>query len=130
MGWYQRVFVGTGRAPAVLMLIGFLVTFAVTRAITRRIRARASAARTQPQFRDKRPHRQPADPSRQVSVCRTPHLGGSFLPARALFLVRNCLCCPPSPREAGLPLIAQYLTPRVLTWPYAPVGALVPAREH
>ena len=48
MGWYQRVFVGTGRAPAVWMLIGFLVTFAVTRAITRRIRARAAAARTQP----------------------------------------------------------------------------------
>ena len=116
MGWYQRVFAGTGRAPAVLMLIGFLVTFAVTRAITRRIRARASAARTQPpdpgrgglsdlyiggvhvhhqvwgillvlasgllQFRDKRPHRQPADPSRQVSACRAPYLPcRSVLPA-------------------------------------------------
>ena len=42
MGWYQRVFVDTGRAPAVWMLIGFLVTFAVTRGITRRIHAKAA----------------------------------------------------------------------------------------
>ena len=48
MGWYQRVFVGTGRAPAVWMLIGFLVTFAVTRGITRRIRAKAAAAQARP----------------------------------------------------------------------------------
>ena len=40
MGWYQRVLARTGRAPAVWMLIGFLVTFAATRAITHRIRAR------------------------------------------------------------------------------------------
>ena len=42
MGWYQRVFVDTGRAPAVWMLIGFLLTFAVTRGITRRIHAKAA----------------------------------------------------------------------------------------
>jgi hypothetical protein len=42
VGWYQRVFVDTGRAPAVWMLIGFLVTFAVTRGITRRIHAKAA----------------------------------------------------------------------------------------
>ena len=42
MGWYQRVFIDTGRAPAVWMLIGFLVTFAVTRGITRRIHAKAA----------------------------------------------------------------------------------------
>lgn len=41
-GWYQRVLVETGRAPAVWMLLGFLVTFAVTRGITRRIHARAA----------------------------------------------------------------------------------------
>jgi len=40
-GWYQRVLVDTGRAPALWMLLGFLVTFAVTRGITRRIHARA-----------------------------------------------------------------------------------------
>ncbi|HEX9063903.1 MAG TPA: hypothetical protein VF843_02280 [Streptosporangiaceae bacterium] len=44
MGWYQRVLVETGRAPAVWMLIAFLVTFAVTRAITRRIRRKAADA--------------------------------------------------------------------------------------
>lgn len=42
MGWYQRIFVDTGRAPAVWMLIGFLVTFAVTRGVTRRIHAKAA----------------------------------------------------------------------------------------
>jgi hypothetical protein len=42
VGWYQRIFVDTGRAPAVWMLIGFLVTFAVTRGITRRIHAKAA----------------------------------------------------------------------------------------
>jgi hypothetical protein len=42
VGWYQRVFVDTGRAPAIWMLIGFLVTFAVTRGITRRIHAKAA----------------------------------------------------------------------------------------
>jgi hypothetical protein len=42
VGWYQRVFVDTGRAPPVWMLIGFLVTFAVTRGITRRIHAKAA----------------------------------------------------------------------------------------
>jgi hypothetical protein len=42
VGWYQRVFVDTGRAPAVWMLIGFLLTFAVTRGITRRIHAKAA----------------------------------------------------------------------------------------
>lgn len=46
MGWYQRVFVATGRAPAVWMLIGFLVTFAVIRGITRRIRTKAAAPQT------------------------------------------------------------------------------------
>ena len=44
MGWYQRVLVDTGRAPAVWMLAAFLVTFAVTRTITRRIRSRAEAS--------------------------------------------------------------------------------------
>jgi len=41
-GWYQRVLVDTGRAPALWMLLGFLVTFFVTRGITRRIHARAA----------------------------------------------------------------------------------------
>ena len=41
-GWYQRVLVETGRAPAVWMLLGFLVTFLVTRGITRRIHAQAA----------------------------------------------------------------------------------------
>ena len=44
MGWYQRVLVDTGRAPAVWMLVAFLVTFAITRTITRRIRAQGEAA--------------------------------------------------------------------------------------
>lgn len=48
MGWYQRVFVDTGRAPAVWMLIGFLVTFAVTRGITRRIHAKAAGESQRP----------------------------------------------------------------------------------
>lgn len=48
MGWYQRVLVDTGRAPAVWMLIGFLVTFAVTRGITRRIHAKAAAQAERP----------------------------------------------------------------------------------
>jgi hypothetical protein len=48
VGWYQRVFVDTGRAPAVWMLIGFLVTFAVTRGITRRIHAKAAEDSPQP----------------------------------------------------------------------------------
>ena len=48
MGWYQRVFVDTGRAPAVWMLIGFLVTFAVTRGITRRIHAKAAEESPRP----------------------------------------------------------------------------------
>lgn len=43
MDWYQRVLVDTGRAPAVWLLIGFLLTFTVTRAITRRIHAKAGA---------------------------------------------------------------------------------------
>jgi len=42
VGWYQRVFTDTGRAPAIWILIGFLVTFAVTRGITRRIHAKAA----------------------------------------------------------------------------------------
>ena len=42
MWWYQRYLAGTGRAPAVWMLLGFLVTFAVTRGITRRIHAKAA----------------------------------------------------------------------------------------
>jgi hypothetical protein len=46
--WYQRVLVDTGRAPAVWLLIGFLVTFAVTRGITRRIHAKAAAPPGQP----------------------------------------------------------------------------------
>jgi hypothetical protein len=41
-GWYQRALVDTGRAPAVWLLLGFLVTFVVTRGITRRIHARAA----------------------------------------------------------------------------------------
>jgi len=48
VGWYQRVFVDTGRAPAVWMLIGFLVTFAVTRGITRRIHAKAAEESPRP----------------------------------------------------------------------------------
>jgi len=48
VGWYQRVLVDTGRAPAVWLLIGFLITFAVTRSITRRIHARAGAQPGQP----------------------------------------------------------------------------------
>lgn len=48
MGWYQRVFVNTGRAPAIWMLIGFLVTFAVTRGITRRIHAKAAGESQRP----------------------------------------------------------------------------------
>ncbi len=48
MGWYQRVFVDTGRAPAIWMLIGFLVTFAVTRGITRRIHAKAAGESQRP----------------------------------------------------------------------------------
>jgi len=46
--WYQRYLAGTGRAPAVWMLIGFLVTFAVTRGITRRIHAKAARGPGQP----------------------------------------------------------------------------------
>jgi hypothetical protein len=48
VGWYQHVFVDTGRAPAVWMLVGFLVTFAVTRGITRRIHARAAEESQRP----------------------------------------------------------------------------------
>jgi hypothetical protein len=48
VGWYQRVFADTGRAPAVWMLAGFLVTFAVTRGITRRIHAKAARESGQP----------------------------------------------------------------------------------
>ena len=48
MGWYQRVFVNTGRAPAIWMLIWFLVTFAVTRGITRRIHAKAAGESQRP----------------------------------------------------------------------------------
>ena len=48
MGWYQRIFVDTGRAPAIWMLIGFLVTFAVTRGITRRIHAKAAGESQRP----------------------------------------------------------------------------------
>jgi hypothetical protein len=48
VGWYQHVFVDTGRAPAVWMLIGFLVTFAVTRGITRRIHAKAAEQSQRP----------------------------------------------------------------------------------
>ena len=48
MGWYQRVFVDTGRAPAVWMLAGFLVTFAVTRGITRRIHAKSAGESQRP----------------------------------------------------------------------------------
>lgn len=44
MGWYERVLVETGRAPALWMLTAFLITFAITRTITRRIRARAEAS--------------------------------------------------------------------------------------
>jgi len=51
VGWYQRVFVDTGRAPAIWMLVGFLVTFAVTRAVTRRIRAKAAAEADEPDDR-------------------------------------------------------------------------------
>lgn len=46
-GWYQRVLVDTGRAPALWMLLGFLVTFAVTRGITRRIHAKAASDGTE-----------------------------------------------------------------------------------
>jgi len=48
VGWYQRFLAGTGRAPAVWMLIGFLVAFAVTRGITRRIHAKAARGPGQP----------------------------------------------------------------------------------
>ena len=51
---------------------------------------------------DKRPHRQPVDPGRQVSVCPAPHLPCcSLLPARALFLVLKCHCCPPASRSGA-----------------------------
>ena len=40
MSWYQEALVETGRAPALWLLVGFLVTFALTRFVTRRIRAR------------------------------------------------------------------------------------------
>jgi hypothetical protein len=42
VGWYQRVFADTGRAPAIWILIGFLVTFAITRGVTRRIHAKTA----------------------------------------------------------------------------------------
>ncbi|WP_062213207.1 hypothetical protein [Demequina oxidasica] len=38
MNWYTDNILDTGRAPALWLLIGFIVTFAVTRAITRKIR--------------------------------------------------------------------------------------------
>ena len=58
-GWYQRVLVETGRAPAVWMLLGFLITFAVTRGITRRIHAKAAQGEEEEQ--------QPAAPRRGLS---------------------------------------------------------------
>jgi hypothetical protein len=54
-GWYQRVLVDTGRAPAVWMLLGFLVTFAVTRGITRRIHARAAQGEAAQGDKDEQP---------------------------------------------------------------------------
>lgn len=43
MSWYQDVVVDTGCAPALWLLVGFLLTFAITRWVTRRIRAREVA---------------------------------------------------------------------------------------
>lgn len=43
MSWYQDLVVDTGRAPALWLLVGFLLTFAITRWVTRRIRAREVA---------------------------------------------------------------------------------------
>ena len=62
MGWYQRVFVDTGRAPAIWMLAGFLITFAVTRGITRRIHAKGAG----------RPGRPAAQPGRLSDI----YIGG------------------------------------------------------
>lgn len=42
MGWYELHVVATGRAPALLALVGFVVTFLLTRAVTRTIRARTA----------------------------------------------------------------------------------------
>ncbi len=39
MSWYEEVFVDTGRAPALWLMIAFVLTFALTRWVTRRIRA-------------------------------------------------------------------------------------------
>ncbi|WP_062200896.1 hypothetical protein [Demequina salsinemoris] len=39
MSWYESVFVDTGRAPALWLMIAFVLTFGLTRWITRRIRA-------------------------------------------------------------------------------------------
>ena len=38
-GWYAEHVAGTGRAPALWLLVGFAVAFALTRTVTRRIRA-------------------------------------------------------------------------------------------
>lgn len=47
--WYLDTVVGTGRSPALWMLVSFILTYAVTRAITVRIRRRkASAAEDAP----------------------------------------------------------------------------------
>jgi hypothetical protein len=46
--WYQKVFVDTGRAPALWALIGFLLAFAITRGITRRIRAKNAQPQDKP----------------------------------------------------------------------------------
>lgn len=43
MEWYQDAIAGTGRAPALWALVGFLLTFTLTRVVTRRIRARRPA---------------------------------------------------------------------------------------
>jgi len=41
--WYQTVFVDSGRAGALWVVIGFLLTYAVTRRITRKIRLRTAS---------------------------------------------------------------------------------------
>ncbi len=70
MGWYTEHVVGTGRAPALFALVGFVVTFVVVRSITRRIRARTEAAAA---TTTEAPGREPADDDRSPS--RRPLLG-------------------------------------------------------
>ncbi len=44
MSWYTDIFVETGRAPALWLIIAFVLTFAITRWVTRRLRKAELAA--------------------------------------------------------------------------------------